>query len=152
MIRWFAILCIWKLRSKPKSKETLYTEGLFQKSCLWKSYSETGFRRKTIHGRTFSEIVSIKIEIRRRFSLSIADLLYTISEWEHPYLFCLSIFDFRQEIHIHDFWKKHRVSSRYCSNALSQGVARLPSAEPRANSNAPLCRPWLTFLSNMVWL
>ena len=38
-----------------------------------------------------------------------------ISEWERPCLFYLSIFDFRQEIHIHDFRKKHRMSSRYYS-------------------------------------
>ena len=112
MIRWLPILCMWKLLSKPDSEEKLYTGGLFRKSYLWKLRSESGFRIETIHRRTFSEIVSIKIKIRRGFLLSIVDLIYTISEWEHPYLFCLSIFDFRPEIHIHDFRKKHRVSSR----------------------------------------
>ena len=76
---------------------------------------EAGLRRETIHGRTFSEIVSMKITLRNR----IQERNYTWKDFFGNRVYenrnQMLIFAINRRLNIHDFRKKHRMSSRYCS-------------------------------------
>ena len=65
---------------KPDSGEKLYMEGLFRKSCLWKSKSDADFRCQSPIKYTRFQNENVHVYFTCRFSISGRKSIYTIFE------------------------------------------------------------------------
>ena len=65
---------------KPDSGEKLYMEGLFRKSCLWKSKSDADFRCQSPIKYTRFQNENVRVYFTCRFSISGRKSIYTIFE------------------------------------------------------------------------
>ena len=65
---------------KPDLGEKLYMEGLFRKSCLWKSKSDADFRCQSPIKYTRFQNENVRVYFTCRFSISVRKSIYTIFE------------------------------------------------------------------------